>query len=230
METLSNLQELIHGLTGVVMALFALLGAFFVAPKKTKKAIIRKIPFTNRSRPVEAQGEALDPRFPSRRVHFAIGFAIMSLIILSAALLPQPPPTREQLLTRAWNASERERWATVVELLTKLLDDCEFSAERGEKQMLSTNAPPPKLGRLGVALSEADAQANFSRGMINDVATALFLRGEAFNHLGKLPEARADWQKVLTYPHAATWDIRTKEFWLTKEGAENKLYQLDRPK
>ena len=230
METLSDLQELIHGVKGVGVALVGLLSAFFVAPKKTKKAILRKIRFPSRPKPTEPPTEVPEPHIPSRRLQLSIGFLIIALVVLSAALLPQPPPTREQLLTRAWNASERERWTTVVDFLTKLLNDYEFSAERGEKQMLSTNAPPPKLGRLGVALSDADAQANFSRGLINDVATALYLRGEAFNHLGKVPEARADWQKVLTYPHAATWDVRTKEFWLTKEGAENKLYQMDRPK
>jgi hypothetical protein len=63
--------------------------------------------------------------------------------------------------------------------------------------------------------------------LINDVAMALYLRGEANRHLKKEVEARADWKKVMTFDHAVTFDVRSKEFWRTKDGAENKLFQLD---
>jgi hypothetical protein len=156
--------------------------------------------------------------------------AFLGAFVFTARLPPPPPPTREVLLARAWNAHNGEKWGGVVELTTKLLKDFEYPADIKQTELTKLKAPLPKPGRVGVDLSDADVQNNHSFGLINDVATALFLRGEGYIHLGKEVEARADWKKVMTFEHAVTYDLQTKEFWRTKEGAENKLFQLDRKK
>ena len=225
-EILSVLQEVLkvlNGLVGVLAALLSLLSAIFVAKPEAPIAVVRFM-FRKRPPPNPAQKRTWI------RLIAAGALVILSIAIAVVAIMPQIPPTRGQLLTRAWRANDKENWGRVVELTTKLLAQFERSAEKDQERLINEKAPAAKPGIVGANLSEEDARLNFSRGLINDVATALYLRGEANSQLGKRPDARADWEKVLTYPYALTWDERTNEFWLTKDGAENKLYQFDEKK
>lgn len=224
MDTLWELQEVFKGVAGVVTALAGLLTALVVAKEQVVRDVFRKI--VKKAPAPRSKSE----RRKRTRLLVSITILIPSITIFIVALLPQSPPTREQLLTRAWKASNSEKWNDVVELTTKLLGDFENAAEMKQKELSEATAPAPKTGRLGSDVSDSDARNNHSRGLVNDVATALFLRGDAMCHLGKTDDARADWAAVTEFPHAVTWDERTKEFWLTKDGAENKLFQLDRSK
>ncbi len=172
-----------------------------------------------------------------KRAMPAIRFAILSAILLAVTVVlgiillePPPPLTRSELLTRAWAAYNREDWDHVVELTTNLYDKLEWAANKKQKELLETEVPFPQTGRLGVDLTDADVKRNNSFGLINDVATALYLRGEAQKHLGKMEQAHADWEKVKTYEHAVTFDLQTQEFWRTSDAASNGLCQLDKVK
>ncbi|MGA2259473.1 MAG: hypothetical protein ABSG53_32765, partial [Thermoguttaceae bacterium] len=179
-----------------------------------------------------------DPQVGKRvRLIVAILLVILSIVFAILAFLPKPPPpppppppTRQELVALAWTANNEKQWDQVVELTTTVISDFEHPADKKQEEYTKQKEPLPKTGRVGVDLSDADEKRNHSFGLVNDVATALFLRGEANLNLGKQVEARADWKKVMTFTHAVTFDKVQKEFWRTSEGAENKLYQLDKKK
>ncbi len=232
--------EFLHGWKGVVCALSSLVLALVAAQRDIRELWFSIFPTktpTIEKPPKEKKGAGPTGDQNRKRVLrvVAILFVLLSIVIAVFAFLPPPPPppappppTREELLARAWNAHNEKNWSQVVELTTTLLGDFERPAEKKQEELTKAKAPEPKTGRIGVDLSDADERNNHSFGLINDVATSLYLRGEAYRHLRKEVEARADWKKVMTFDHAVTFDIRTKEFWRTKEGAENKLFQLDR--
>jgi hypothetical protein len=131
--------------------------------------------------------------------------------------------TRQQLLTKAWTAYNKERWTHVVDLTTKILTDLERPATVEQESY-----GPRTLSCQGPVAYRPQTLSSTTRGLVNDVATALFMRGEAYRQLDRLKDARSDWEKVMTFTHAVTYDDQTDEFWLTKDAAENKLFQLDR--
>ena len=223
MESLNELREFFSGMTGIVTAVSGLIASLVVAKQESLKAALHEI-WPRVKKP-------LGPKERSRKRVRVCAAAILavSIGILVSVLFPQPPPTRPQLLERAWNAYNGENWKKVVEITTQLMSRFEKTAPTAQEKLLTDHAPVPKLGRLGVDLTEEDVIANHSHGLVNDFATALFLRGESYSHLaGQGARARADLEEVMKYPHAVTWDVQTKEFWLTKEGAENSLFQLDK--
>ena len=188
---------------------------------RVKKVIILNIRPENRTEVIE---------FVRRQTADMAGHARLSPLVIETRPPDPLKRTREELLSLAWNAHDEKNWDQVVELTTNLLKVDEDPANKEQQELTEKKVPLTKTGRVGVDLGDADVQSNHSFGLINDVATALFLRGEANRQLKKEVEARADWKKVMTFDHAVTFSSVLKEFWRTKDEAENKIFQLDRKK
>jgi hypothetical protein len=62
---------------------------------------------------------------------------------------------------------------------------------------------------------------------VNDIATALYLRGLALKELNKIEEAKEVFKTViLKYDCGFTFDPERPQFWWTKRGAETELRKL----
>lgn len=67
----------------------------------------------------------------------------------------------------------------------------------------------------------------FSYWALNDVGTALFIKGEAYRNAGDMEEARKAYKKLVdSFYYAQTWDP-AEFFWKPAEAAQQKLEQLD---
>lgn len=69
----------------------------------------------------------------------------------------------------------------------------------------------------------------FSYWALNDVGTALFIKGEAYRNAGDMEEARKAYKKLVdNFYYAQTWD-EGEFFWKPAEAAQQKLEQLSEP-
>lgn len=222
-EIFSQIRDGLNGATGIVVALVAFVTALATAlgvhtPDGRQKIMdwCRRV-----TRPTEP---TLKKKSRSQPLLAGV-FAVIGIVLVVIAILPQREDgPRPWLLTQAWKAYNQKKWDQAHKWTNILISKYEMPADKQHMELKSNSEPPPKLGRV----SSTDAQFNHGRGLVNDVATAYFIRGEANLNLNRPEDARADWQKAIGYSYAVTYDVEMDEFWLTKDGAENKLYQLNK--
>lgn len=117
------------------------------------------------------------------------------------------------LMVLAWKALDEGN----IEAVLAYTDKCiELYAEEAAKM---------QTGLTGVPHGEDDEIHAF--WALNDVATAYFIRGEAYFKSDMLDEAKEAYQKVLDdYSYAQCWDPRGW-FWKVAAGAEEKIAMID---
>ena len=74
-----------------------------------------------------------------------------------------------------------------------------------------------------------DPQKIFSYWAINDVATSLFIQGEAYRKAKDMDKAKAAYQRVVNeFSYGQTYDPASKTFWKPVEAAQDGLYMIEK--
>jgi tetratricopeptide (TPR) repeat protein len=119
----------------------------------------------------------------------------------------------ETLTTKAWQALEKKDTEGVLAYTNKCL---ELYAEQAKKMQASLSDYP-----------KGDNEKIFSYWALNDVATCLFIQGEAYRRADMKNEAIAVFKKVMDeYSYGQSWD-KNGWFWKPASAAKEKLAMLD---
>jgi hypothetical protein len=102
---------------------------------------------------------------------------------------------------------------------------------REQERLRQTGEPIPRVG----VVSDAERKEILARGVLNDVATALWIKGRAAEYLAAVPGPQRDtylrlakqtYQRCL-FAHARTWDPKGW-FWDPCQNASDRLAKLRR--
>jgi hypothetical protein len=140
---------------------------------------------------------------------------------------------QEQCLTDAWNAKKAGNHDAAIRAADECINSFASAAKKTEDGL--KNKPVIKPGRL----SAPDRAKALDQGLLNDVAAAYIVKGEAAEVLAKNNAANADLQQgynklaidayeaALVYRHALVSDGRSPEsFWSPCIAAANHLKNL----
>lgn len=117
------------------------------------------------------------------------------------------------LVTKAWEALERENVVEVIAYTDKVLELYEAEAKKMEE-----------------SLKEYPAGTNeeiFAYWALNDVGTALFIKGQVLNKAGRAEEAKEAYSRVVNEFHfAQCWDPKGW-FWKPADAAQEQLDKVE---
>lgn len=154
---------------------------------------------------------------------------IVSLAVAVAAslFLPFSSPAQEQCITDAWDAFNGNDYLRAIRYADRCIDDFGRAATRLQASLLADQIPEPPTG----AVSDAERNRIFQRGLLNDVATAYFIKGRSAEYLlqagspdatERRAEAELAYRQACTLSYGRTWDPRGW-FWSPCEAASDRL-------
>jgi tetratricopeptide (TPR) repeat protein len=126
------------------------------------------------------------------------------------------------LTTQAWEAFNRRDYKAAIESADKCIDEFLGRAMREQEDLQAKNAPLPPVG----AVSNQQKQAIHEHGLLNDVATCLYIKGRSLEGDGRKTEALKVYKEAAKYTYARCWDPQGW-FWSLSEGALDRLRMLE---
>lgn len=133
----------------------------------------------------------------------------------------------EQCLKDAWVAFNKEDYEGAIKFSSSCIDDFEKVALREQGRLDENDAQCPATG----AVSDAEKNKTFANGLLNDIATAFFIKGRSAEYLfisaksensSHKNMAEEAYEKACRYRCGRTWDPRGW-FWSPCEAAADRL-------
>lgn len=121
----------------------------------------------------------------------------------------------------AWEAYNRRDYKAAIESADKCINEFLGRATREQEELEAKKVPLPPVG----AVSNQQKQATFKRGLLNDVATCLYIKGRSLEAEGRKTEAVKVYKETAKYTYARCWDPQGW-FWSLSEGALDRLRML----
>jgi tetratricopeptide (TPR) repeat protein len=142
-------------------------------------------------------------------------------MLLGATLLPSVKASAEinygdyrsvTLVSKAWKALQDKNLDEVLAYTNKCLELYAGQAKKMQESLTD--------------YAQGDKDKIFSYWALNDVATSLFIQGEAYRQAGKMDEAKAAYSKVMKdYAFGQCWD-EGGWFWKPADAAKEKLAMI----
>ncbi len=104
---------------------------------------------------------------------------LLASTLLAAGFLGTSPHAEDQCLKDAWKALSGEKYEEAIKYADKCIDEFAKAAEREQEKLNKDKEPLPPTG----AVSDAEKDKIFKRGLLNDVAAAYFIRGRSAEYL-----------------------------------------------
>jgi hypothetical protein len=149
-----------------------------------------------------------------------------SLLLLPVVACVMTAYAEEPCLRNAWDALNKKDYITAIRAADECISNFHLKAERDQSALDQKGEPAPPTGTV----SAPDKQRIFSRGVLNDTATAYFIKGKAAEALAKknreyLATARAAYENAKKLTYARVWDPQGW-FWSPSEAAADRLADL----
>ena len=133
---------------------------------------------------------------------------------------------QEQCLSKSWDAFNKARYESAIKFAEQCIDRFGRTADRAQEKLESDREPLPPTGTV----DDSEKQAILKRRVLNDVATAYFIKGQAAEYLSKQNPnsqkfkdiAKEAYEATCHYKHGRTWDPRGW-FWSPCEAASEHL-------
>ena len=209
-----DIAEVSKSATGLLLALGSLLGGM--------AALINSVRLLLRSNPDQPSR-----RLPARGVLIGSGVVGVVLVLASAsifavrAIYRAPPSLSERLLEDAWTALAKGDFARAKASAQTCVADFHGAAELQQAELERDHSPTPPIG----APRGEEKEIVLQRGLLNDVATCLYVEGQAAEGLGQATDAKATYTATLRYSFARTWDPKGW-FWSPTEAAAGRLQSM----
>jgi len=161
-----------------------------------------------------------------RRLILVVGlilFALSIIIFTVRSSLGQERPLNVQLTTQAWDAFNKGDYQNAVIYADRCIDEYRGNADREEAQLENSRAAIPPKG----SATAAERKAIWSRGLLNDVATCVYIKGRSLENLGQKDKAIAVYAVASKYIYGRCWDPKGW-FWSPAEVASDRLASLVR--
>jgi tetratricopeptide (TPR) repeat protein len=140
--------------------------------------------------------------------------ATLLSLVFGGSVLSDEPPGHEQQTQSAWTAFKEGKYEKAIADADACISQFREAAKRQQKELDQVKAT---IGNGRVTDKEKEAiQKN---GVLNDVATCLYIRGRSMDKLGDKEKACRFLRDALTYPGARSWDSKGW-FWSPAEAAE----------
>jgi hypothetical protein len=152
---------------------------------------------------------------------------ILAWLLMSATLMATKAQAEEECLANAWKAINSSEYQNAIKFADQCIDNHKKTADKQEEKLTADKEPIPPTG----AVSDAEKNRIFMRGLLNDVGTAYFVKGQAAESLFKKGGKKASTYKEMAeksykaacnYKYARTWDPKGW-FWSPCESASNHL-------
>jgi hypothetical protein len=141
----------------------------------------------------------------TRTLITAIGFCLLSATLSSVAA-PQNTrrlPPNEQGTLSAWDALTNGHPKTAIASADRVVDDFKDEAEAIQTDLRAKNAPAPPVGAV---TDEKEKKVIFDRGVLNDVATCYYIKGQVLEQLKDATGAKQAYEAACRLTYARTWD------------------------
>lgn len=130
----------------------------------------------------------------------------------------QGQPLNMQLTAAAWDAYSNRRYEVAICLADRCINEFQIAANIEQSQLEVTGNPLPPIGRV----SDTERNTIIAQGMLNDLATCLWIKARSAQSLGRLDQAAQAYQATARYTYARTWDPNGW-FWSPSEDALKRL-------
>lgn len=156
---------------------------------------------------------------------------IVTVAVVGTAAVPSLAVGQQLCLMRAWESFNRADYALAVEHAERCIDDFALEAQRMQDSLIAAGVPAPKPGEPH---NQAAADAINRRGVLNDAATAFYVKGRSTEFLFRAGGAGAAEQRsmaIASYEgacrlyHAMAWDPQGW-FWSPCEVSRDRLTGL----
>lgn len=144
-----------------------------------------------------------------------------------ASSVGEPAIVDEQCLKKGWDAYNKANYESAIKFADQCIDNFGKEADREQEKLDKENEPLPPTGTV----TAAEKNKILKRGLLNDVATAYFIKGRSAEYLyragartsaGYKDMAKAAYEATCRYKHARTWDTKGW-FWSPCEAASDRL-------
>lgn len=115
------------------------------------------------------------------------------LVVCFLAVCILPCDAEEPCLKNAWSAFNRNAYEAAMRAADSCIDEFGAKAQRDQSAFDARREPEPPVG----AVSDADKQKIFSRGVLNDVGAAYFVKGRSAGALVRAKK-REDYRSIAT--------------------------------
>lgn len=152
---------------------------------------------------------------------------ILTGMVVAGSFAVRSIEAEEQCVKDAWKAFGNEEYQNAIKFADKCIDDFGKAADREQEKLNKEKEPLPPTG----AVSEAEKDKIFKRGILNDVATAYFIKARSSEYLYRKggseasaykEKAKEAYEATCRYKYARTWDPKGW-FWSPCEAASDRL-------
>jgi hypothetical protein len=137
---------------------------------------------------------------------------------------PQPSGMTQntELTNKAWDAFNKGDYDSAIGLADKCINEFLGRAMREQEDLEAKKSPLPPTGPV----PDQEKQAIFARGLLNDVATCMYIKGRSLEAKGRKEEAAKVYKATAKFTYARCWDPKGGAFWSPAEGALDRLRTL----
>lgn len=132
-----------------------------------------------------------------------------------------PKALNEVTTAAAWDAFNKDKFDEAIKAADKCIDEFLPTAKRMEEDLEKKKENIPNG-----AVSDTEKKKVFANGLLNDVATCLFIKGRSFEKLNKKEDAKSAYRVAKTLRHARAWDT-SGWFWAPADAASDRLAVLN---
>lgn len=160
----------------------------------------------------------------SSKNHLLMALSIVAVIIFA---FPVYLNAEENCLKSAWIEFNKSDYRSAIKYADQCVDNFKKNADREEKRLEKIKEPLPLTGEV----SQSEKNKIFNRGLLNDVATAFYVKGRSAEHLYKSGSDEAKkfkqmaisaYKMAIFYKYARTWDSKGF-FWAPCDAASDRL-------
>jgi hypothetical protein len=131
-------------------------------------------------------------------------------------------PLYSQVTLLAWNAQRAGDHALTIAITETCIANYEALAIKTQQGLTEDGVPLPGSG----SVTDEERNLIFSYGVLNEVASCYWIRGQVFEELESIDEAKGAYLKIQQFPHARVWDPQGQIFWAPVQNATERLNVL----
>jgi hypothetical protein len=148
------------------------------------------------------------------------------LIFILLVFCTQGIFSEEEDLTNAWKAFNNSKYIDAIKYADSCISKFSKDADKIQKKLYDANTKEPPTG----SVTANEKTWIFSLGLLNDVATSLYIKGRSAEYLFEKGDKSKDYKKIAEdsyqelnkYKYGRTWDPKGW-FWSPYEAACNRL-------
>lgn len=150
----------------------------------------------------------------------------VSLVTFPLLLMVAVVASEQPCVKNAWNSFNKKKYKDAIKHADECIKDFGKSASNKQSKLEKDSIPVPPTGKVR---NEAEKNVIFSRGLLNDVATAYWIKGRSAEYLYETGKdnkyklmAKEAYENACVLKYGRCWDPQGW-FWSPCEAATERL-------